>query len=119
MRIERLGLRFNLDKESDKKAFEFLQGVECKSLNKYIISLIADYADYSRGEKKKVDFKETIVDAINNAINTNATLQFISLIGQAAQNIQQPNILQEAPKENIQDENASASMNFLNSIYGK
>ena len=119
MRIERIGLRFNLDKESDKKAFEFLQGVDCKSLNKYIISIIAEYADNSKTEKKIADYIDVAVDAINNAINTNATLQFISLIGQATQNIQQPTAPQEAPKKNIQDENASASMNFLNSIYGK
>lgn len=119
MRIKRLGLRFNLDKEPDKKAFEFLQSVDCKSLNKYIISIIAEYADMSKTEKEKTDLIEAIVIAVNDAINSNQALHFISLIGKTAQNVQQPDMQQEAPKKNIQDENASASMNFLNSIYGK
>ena len=65
------------------------------------------------------DLTEVIVTAVDNAINNNQALQFISFIGQVVQNIQQPSTPKEAPKKNIQDENASASMNFLNSIYGK
>ena len=43
MNIERLGIRFNLDKEKDRKALEFLQGYDkerYKSLNKFLIEII-------------------------------------------------------------------------------
>lgn len=56
MNIERLGIRFNLDKEKDRMAFEFLQGYDkerYKSLNKFLIEIISEYAENYNIEKER------------------------------------------------------------------
>ena len=46
MSIKNLKIRFNLDKENDRKAYEYLQGVE-KSYSKAVISAICAFLELS------------------------------------------------------------------------
>ena len=69
MNIERLGIRFNLDKEKDRKALEFLQGYDkerYKSLNKFLIEIISEYAENYNIEKEQSDFLERVISTIWN-----------------------------------------------------
>ena len=54
MNIKKTNLRFNLDKESDKKAYDFLQSLDkssYKSVNRFVIYLVNDYADNKHRER--------------------------------------------------------------------
>lgn len=117
MKIERIGVRFNLDKETDHKAFEFLQGCDkkkYKSLNKFIIEIITEYAKYYNTEREQNDFLERVISTIRQELKSNATLTLASLFSQP-----QPISQQDVIDETKFDENAATSLEFLNSICGK
>ena len=117
MKIERLGIRFNLDKETDRKAFEFLQCYDKekhKSLNKFLIDIIAEYAETYNIEQEQNDFLERVISTIRQELKSNATLTLASLFSQP-----QPIVQQEVIEETNPDENAATSLEFINSICGK
>ena len=49
MSIKNVKIRFNLDKENDRKAYEYLQGAE-KSYSKAVISAICGYMELSEAK---------------------------------------------------------------------
>lgn len=117
MKIERLGIRFNLNKEKDRKAFEFLQGYDkerYKSLNKFLIEIIVEYAESYNTEKEQSDFLERVIFTIRQELKSNATLTLASLFTQP-----QPSVQQAVIEESNPDENAATSLEFINSICGK
>ena len=117
MNIERLGVRFNLDKEKDRKAFEFLQGYDkarYKSLNKFLIEIISEYAENYSTKKEQSDFLEQVISTIRQELKSNATLTLASLFSQP-----QPIVQQEVVEENKPDENATTSLEFINGLCGK
>lgn len=117
MNIERLGVRFNLDKEKDRKAFEFLQRYDkerYKSLNKFLIEIISEYAENYNTEKEQSNFLERVISTIRQELKSNATLTLASLFSQSQSIVQQ-----EVIEENIPDENATTSLEFINGLCGK
>ena len=117
MKIERLAIRFNLDKEKDRKAFEFLQRYDkerYKSLNKFLIEIISEYAENYNTKKKQNDFLERVISTIRQELKSNATLTLASLFSQP-----QPIVQQEVVEENKPDENATTSLEFINGLCGK
>ena len=113
MRVIKTNLRFNLDKEADKKAYEFLQTVDKsshKSVNRFVISLINDYADKKHIEQVEHNFTERIVSAIREELKAFAPMQLFQLLGQM-----QPSI----PKEQNSAETEDEMINFLSSLGGK
>ena len=117
MKIERLGIRFNLDKEKDRKAFEFLQGYDkkkYKSLNKFLIDIIAEYAETYNTEREQNDFLERVISTIRQELKTNATLTLANLFSQPQSILQQ-----EVIEETEPDENATTSLEFINGLCGK
>ena len=117
MNIERLGIRFNLDKEKDRMAFEFLQGYDkerYRSLNKFLIEIISEYAEDHNTKKKQNDFLERVISTIRQELKSNATLTLASLFSQP-----QPIVQQEVIEENTPDENATTSLEFINGLCGK
>ncbi|MEE1319253.1 MAG: hypothetical protein UHD05_07050, partial [Ruminococcus sp.] len=63
MSVKKTNLRFNLDKESDKKAYEYLQSLDKsshKSVNRFVISLINEYENKKHCERAEKDFTEKI-----------------------------------------------------------
>ena len=117
MKIERLGIRFNLDKEKDRIAFEFLQGYDkekYRSLNKFIIEIISEYAETYNTEKEQSDFLELVISTIRQELKSNASLTLASLFSQP-----QPIIQQEVIEESKPDKSAATSLEFINGLCGK
>jgi len=112
MSIKKTNLRFNLDKQADKKAYDFLRTLDKsshKSVNRFVISLINDYANKKHIEQAEHDFTEKIVSAIREELSKFAPLQLFQLLGQ----IQPP-----APKEQNSAENETTAMDFLSNFGG-
>ena len=113
MRVIKTNLRFNLDKEADKKAYEFLQTIDkssYKSVNRFVIFLINDYADKKHIEQSERNFTEKIVSAIREELKSFAPMQLFQLLGQT-----QP----PAPKEQNSAEAEDEMMNFLMNLGGR
>ena len=113
MSIKKTNLRFNLDKEADKKAYEFLQSLDKnshKSVNRFVISLINDYADKKHIEQTERNFTEKIISAIREELSNFAPLQLFQLLGQMQLSV---------PKEQNSAENEDEMMNFLSNIGGE
>lgn len=112
MSIKKTNLRFNLDKESDKKAYDFLQTLDkssYKSVNRFVISLVNDYADNKYREQAESQLTEKIVSAIHEELQSFAPLQLFQLLGQ----MQPP-----TPKEQNSAENETTAMDFLSNFGG-
>ena len=117
MKIERVAIRFNLDKEKDRKAFEFLQSYDkerYKSLNKFLIEIISEYAENHNTEKEQSDFLERVISTIRQELKSNASLTLASLFSQS-----QPSVQQAVIEESKPDENAATSLEFINGLCGK
>lgn len=113
MKVIKTNLRFNLEKEADKKAYEFLQSLDKsshKSVNRFIISLINDYADKKYIEQTEHNFTEKIVSVIRDELKAFAPMQLFQLLGQ----MQPP-----APKEQNSAENEDEMINFLSNLGGE
>lgn len=113
MKVIKTNLRFNLEKEADKKAYEFLQSLDKsthKSVNRFVISLINNYADKKHIEQTERNFTEKIVSAIREELKAFAPMQFFQLLGQ----MQPP-----APKEQNSAENEEEMINFLSNLGGE
>ena len=113
MRVIKTNLRFNLDKEADKKAYEFLQTIDKsshKSVNRFVISLVNDYAAKKHREQKESHLTEKIVSAIREELKAFAPMQLFQLLGQ----MQAPE-----PKEQNSAEAEDEMMNFLMNLGGK
>ena len=112
MNIKKTNLRFNLDKESDKKAYDFLQSLDknsYKSVNRFVIYLVNDYADNKHRERAESQLTEKIVSAIREELKAFAPLQLFQFLGQ----MQPP-----APKEQNSAENETTAMDFLSNFGG-
>lgn len=113
MKVIKTNLRFNLEKEADKKAYEFLQSLDKsshKSVNRFVISLINDYADKKHIEQTERNFTEKIVAAIREELNNFAPMQFFQLLGQM-----QPSV----PKEQNSANNEDTMLDFLHNLGGE
>ncbi len=60
MSIKNLKIRFNLDKENDRKAYEYLQGAD-HSYSKAVISAICEYLELSERVTTEEAFLEKII----------------------------------------------------------
>ena len=113
MKVIKTNLRFNLEKEADKKAYEYLQSLDKsshKSVNRFVISLINEYADKKHIEQTERNFTEKIISAIREELTAFAPMQFFQLLGQ----MQPP-----TPKEQNSAENEDEMMNFLSNLGGE
>lgn len=113
MSVKKTNLRFNLNKETDKKAYDFLRTLDKslhKSVNRFVISLINGYADKKHIEQEEHNFTEKIVSTIREELQAFAPLQLFQLLGQ----MQPP-----APKEQNSAENETTAMDFLSNFGGK
>ena len=113
MKVIKTNLRFNLEKEADKMAYEFLHSLDKsshKSVNRFVISLINDYADKKHIEQVKRNFTEKIISAIREELKAFAPMQLFQLLGQM-----QPT----TPKEQNSAENEEEMINFLSNLGGE
>lgn len=112
MSVKKTNLRFNLNKEADENAWEFLQTIDKsthKSVNRFVRSLINEYADNRQAEQAETDIVEKIISAISEELKVIAPLQLFHLLGQAQQPI---------TKEQNTAENEAQALEFLDSFNG-
>ena len=67
MSIKNLKIRFNLDKENDRKAYEYLQGAD-HSYSKAVISAICEYLGLSERTATEDAFLERVIATIKEEL---------------------------------------------------
>lgn len=108
MSIKNVKVRFNLSKENDRSAYEYLQNAEV-SYSKAVISAICGYVELSERTATEDAFLERVISTIREeAAKTNplsGLLQFV----------QTPPAQTPAEKEN-NAENEEAMLDFIDSF---
>ena len=108
MSIKRIGIRFNLNKEADRKAWEYLQ--EAKA----VISVINGYNAEQTEQEKQTAFLERILQTVEQSLTAAAPT---NALGGLLQLLQQP-----LPKQEIQAnteekaENENVALDFIDSF---
>ena len=67
MSIKNVKIRFNLDKENDRKAYEYLQGAD-HSYSKAVISAICEYLELSERTATEDAFLEKVITTIQEEL---------------------------------------------------
>ena len=67
MSIKNVKIRFNLDKENDRKAYEYLQGAD-HSYSKAVISAICEYLELSERTATEDAFLERVIATIQEEL---------------------------------------------------
>ena len=108
MSIKNVKIRFNLDKENDRKAYDYLQSAE-KSYSKAVISAICGYLELSEAKATEDAFLERVVSTIREETAKSNPL------GGLLQFVQTPPAQIPAEKEN-NAETEEAVLDFLDSF---
>ena len=106
--IKNVKIRFNLDKENDRKAYDYLQGVE-KSYSKAVISAICGLMDLSERTVTEDAFLERVISTIREEVGKSNPL------GHLLQFVQTLSAQTPAETE-INAENEEAVLDFLDSF---
>lgn len=107
MNIKNVKIRFNLDKGSDRKAYEYLCNAE-KSYSKAVISAICEYLGLSERTATEDAFLERVIATIKEELaKTNP-------FGGVLQLVQTPPAQISTEKENTETE--EAVMDFLDNF---
>ena len=105
--IKNMKIRFNLDKENDRKAYDYLQDAE-KSYSKAVISAICEYLELSEKKVTEDAFLERIITTIKEELaKTNP-------FGGLLQLVQTPPAQISTEKENAKTE--ESVMDFLDNF---
>ena len=108
MSVKNVKIRFNLDKENDRKAYDYLQGTE-KSYSKAIISAICEFMELSERNASEDAFLERVISTIREEVAKSNPL------GGLLQFVQTPPAQIPAEKEN-NAETEEAVLDFLDSF---
>lgn len=93
MSVRNVKIRFNLDKENDRRAYDYLQGAE-KSYSKAVISAICGFMELSERTATKDAFLERVISNIREEVGKSNPL------GGLLQFVQTPPAQTPAEKEN-------------------
>ena len=105
--IKNVKIRFNLNNEKDRKAYDYLQGTE-KSYSKAVISAICEYLGLSERTATEDAFLERVIATIKEELaKTNP-------FGGVLQLVQTPPAQISTEKENTETE--EAVMDFLDNF---
>ena len=105
--IKNVKIRFNLNNEKDRKAYEYLQGAE-KSYSKAVIFVICEYMDLSQRLATEDAFRERIISTIREEVSKS------NPFGGLLQLVQTPPVPTPTEKENTETE--EAVMDFLDNF---
>ena len=105
--IKNVKIRFNLNNENDRKAYDYLQGAE-KSYSKAVIFLICEYMDLSQRLATEEAFRERIIATIREEVSKS------NPFGGLLQLVQTPPAQISTEKENTETE--EAVMDFLDNF---
>ena len=108
MSIKNVKIRFNLDKENDRKAYDYLQGAE-KSYSKAVISAICEYLELSERTEAEDAFLERVITTIKEELAKNNPL------GGLLQLVQTPPAQIPTEKEN-KAETEETVMDFMDNF---
>ena len=108
MSIKNLKIRFNLDKENDRKAYEYLQSAD-HSYSKAVISAICEYLELSERTATEDAFLERVIATIKEELSK--TNPFGSLL----QLVQTPTTQIPTEKEN-KAETEETVMDFMDNF---
>ena len=105
--IKNVKIRFNLNNENDRKAYDYLQGTE-KSYSKAVISAICEYLGLSERTATEDAFRERIISTIREEVSKS------NPFGGLLQLVQTPPVPTPTEKENTETE--EAVMDFLDNF---
>ena len=108
MSVKNVKIRFNLDKENDRRAYDYLQGAE-KSYSKAVISAICAFLELSERTATEDAFLERVIATFIEELDN--TIPFGGLF----QLVQTPPAQIPAEKEN-NAETEEAVLDFLDSF---
>ena len=77
--IKNVKIRFNLNNEKDRKAYDYLQGVE-KSYSKAVISAICEFMELSERTATEDAFLERIIATIKEELAKNNPFGLLQLV---------------------------------------
>lgn len=69
MSVKNVKLRFNLDKEDDRRAYKYLRDAE-QSYSRAVIFIVNSYLDRCNVERKENDFLDRIITTVREAVQT-------------------------------------------------
>ena len=104
--IKNVKIRFNLNNENDRKAYDYLQDAE-KSYSKAVISAICEYLELSERMATEEAFRERIITTIKEELAKTNPFGLLQLV-------QTPPAVTPAEKENTETE--EAVMDFLDNF---
>lgn len=107
MKAIKVTLRFNLNKDADRRAYEFLQCAEV-SYSRAVIAVLNAYLDAQEQQKSEDAFLQRVVDTIRQELHTASPMAGLLQLLQP--------VPQEAPKPSEEDENNM--MAFLDAFDG-
>lgn len=105
--IKNVKIRFNLNNENDRKAYDYLQGAE-KSYSKAVISAICEYLGLSKRTATEDAFLERVITTIKEELTK------ANPFGGVLQFVQTPSAQTTTEKENTETE--EAVMDFLDNF---
>ena len=108
MSIKNVKIRFNLDKENDRKAYKYLQSAD-HSYSKAVISAICEYLELSERTATEDAFLERVITTIKEE------LAKANPLGGLLQLVQAPPAQVPAEKEN-KAETEETVMDFMDSF---
>ena len=106
MSMNNMNIRFNLNKENDRKAYDYLQGAE-KSYSKAVISAICEYLGLSERTEAEDAFLERVITTIKEELAKTNPFGLLQLV-------QTPSAQTTTEKENTETE--EAVMDFLDNF---
>ena len=107
MSIKNMKIRFNLNKENDRKAYEYLQNAE-KSYSKAVISAICEYMNLSERLATEDAFRERIISTIREEVSKS------NPFGGLLQLVQTPSA--PTPTESENTETEETVMDFMDNF---
>ena len=107
MSIKNMKIRFNLNKENDRKAYDYLRNTE-KSYSKAVISAICEYMDLSERLATEDAFRERIIATIREEVSKS------NPFGGLLQLVQTPSA--PTPTESENTETEETVMDFMDNF---
>ena len=108
MSVKNIKTRFNLDKENDRKAYDYLQNTD-KSYSKAVISAICDYIELIEKSSNENSFLERVIATIREeTVKANPFGSLLQLVQT------QPAQASAEKEDNI--ENEESMLEFLDSF---
>lgn len=108
MSVKNIKIRFNLDKENDRKAYDYLQSTD-KSYSKAVISAICDYVELTEKSANEDAFLERVITTIREeTVKANPFGSLLQLV--------QTQPAQEPAEKEDNIENEETMLDFLDSF---